>query len=274
MIKLFPAVLSFVFLANSLFFLLLVNEGLAESPFIVPLGGKPGPYSEALWRKDWPGCEWEDGVAQGRASLVDHGGRNWLRINYNVGQIGPDKGGCAWRWPIGKHDSAELRYTVWFSKDFDWVKGGKLPGLCGGPDNVSGGIPSTGTNGFSARLMWRKDGRGEVYVYHKNQASNYGDSFSFPADFRIPSDKPVHVHIAVTMNSLGKRNGILRVGVAFGDAKEELMIERKDMEWRVVDTFGVDSLCFETFHGGGDSSWAPMRKCWADFIDIKVDGRK
>ena len=107
MMKLFPAVLSSAFLANTLFSLLLVNEGLAESPFMVPLDGKPGPYSEALWRKDWPGCEWEN-----------------------------------------------------------------------------------------------------------------------------------------------------------------------DMEWRTVDMFGVDSLYFETFHGGGDASWAPVRKCWADFGNIRVDGRK
>jgi hypothetical protein len=92
-----------------------------------------------------------------------------FRVDYTPGQIGPEKGGVGWRFPIGKTAVAQLTYTVRFAADFDWVKGGKLPGLSGGPANVSGGRPADGTNGFSARLMWRKDGRGEAYVYHKNQ---------------------------------------------------------------------------------------------------------
>ncbi|HSI63143.1 MAG TPA: hypothetical protein VLE43_08485, partial [Candidatus Saccharimonadia bacterium] len=164
--------------------------------------------------------------------------------------------------------------TVRFSKDFDWVKGGKLPGLCGGPDNVSGGRPATGTNGFSARLMWRRDGRGEAYLYHKNQPENYGDSVPFPADFRFPTDTPVHVRLGVTMNTPGKRNGSVRVWIALGDEKEKFMVERTDLEWRTVDTFGVDSLYFETFHGGSDVSWAPKKACWAEFEGMAVSAEK
>lgn len=242
----------------------------AQEAKIVKLSGTPGPYTVERWRHDWPGGGWEDGVKEGHASLVQRDGQNWLRITYAVGQIGPEKCGGGWRWPIGKHESAELRYTVRFSKDFDWVKGGKLPGLCGGPDNVSGGRPATGTNGFSARLMWRKEGRGEAYVYHKNQKTDYGDSLSFPEDFRFPTDKPVHVRIAVTMNTPSKQDGTVRVWIAICDAKEKLMVERTNMEWRTVDTFGVDSLYFETFHGGSDSSWAPTRACWAEFGGIVV----
>lgn len=241
----------------------------AQEAKVVKLSGTPGPYTVERWRHDWPGCGWEDGVKEGHASLVQRDGQNWLRIDYAVGQIGPEKCGVGWRWPIGKHESAELRYTVRFSKDFDWVKGGKLPGLCGGPDNVSGGRPATGTNGFSARLMWRKDGRGEAYVYHKNQPERYGESFPFPADFRFPTEAPVHVRLAVTMNTPGKRDGSVRVWIAHDEEKEKLLVERTDMEWRTVDTFGVDSLYFETFHGGSDSSWAPTRECWAEFGELR-----
>lgn len=244
----------------------------ADDAIAVKLSGEPGPYTVEHWKKDWPGCEWEDGIMEGHASLVSHEGNNRLRINYAIGQIGPEKCGVGWRWPFGKHDAAEFSYTVRFSKDFDWVKGGKLPGFCGGPDNVSGGRPATGTNGFSARLMWRMDGRGEAYVYHKHQKSNYGDSFSFPEDFRFPTEKSVHVRLAVTMNIPGQRNGTVRVWIAIGDEKEKLMVERIDMEWRTVGTFGVDSLYFETFHGGGDESWAPTRECWAEFGEMRVKG--
>jgi hypothetical protein len=42
------------------------------------------------------------------------------------------------------------------------------------------------------------------------------------------------------------------------------------MEWRSAETFNVDSLYFETFHGGNDSSWAPTRPCYAEFSGFEV----
>lgn len=44
-----------------------------------------------------------------------------------------------------------------------WNKGGKLPGLRGGPENhgCSGGDATNGTTCFSTRLMWRSNGSGE-----------------------------------------------------------------------------------------------------------------
>lgn len=247
---------------------------VAAEPLRIAISGEPGPYTVERWKHDWPGCEWEDGVKEGHVSTTKHDGKNWLRVDYAVGQIGPEKCGCGWRYSIGRHETAELRYTVRFSKDFDWVKGGKLPGLCGGPDNVSGGRPANGTNGFSARLMWRAEGRGEAYVYHKNQRSNYGDSFSFPTDFRFPTENDVHVRIRVTMNEPGKKNGKLYVWIKIGDADaaaEMPLVSRTDMEWRTVDSFGIDSLYFESFHGGSDNTWAPTRASYAEFGGLRVD---
>jgi hypothetical protein len=264
----------------------------AEERVSVKLDGAPGPYTVERWKHDWPGCEWEDGISEGHASVVSRDEKEWLRVSYAIGRIGPEKGGVGWRWPIpstgsgpsaARHESAELRYTVRFSKDFDWVKGGKLPGLCGGPENVSGGRPATGTNGFSARLMWRRDGRAEAYVYHvnANQRGDYGDSFTFPESFRFPTEKDVHVRVAVVMNTVGKRDGAVRVWIAVGEGagargklrEEQLMVERTDMEWRTINTFGVDSVYFESFHGGSDESWAPTRECWAEFGGIRVSAK-
>ena len=260
---------------SSVLFLLLAGAGFlqAAGPRVVEFRGPPGPYTLERWKQDWPGCGFQDGIKEGHAAVVQHDdGGNWLRVSYAVGQIGPEKGGVGWRWPVGSHESAELRYTVRFSKDFDWVKGGKLPGLCGGPENVSGGRPATGANGFSARLMWRKDGRGEAYVYHKNQPERFGESLPFPAGFRFPTEKPVHVRLAVVMNAPGRRDGSVRVWIALGEGGEELVVEHTRMEWRSVPTFGVDSLYFETFHGGSDLGWAPTRECWAEFGNLSLKG--
>ncbi len=231
----------------------------------VNLLSREGPYTVANWKADWPGCEFEGGVEEGHLTRVDREGTRFLRLSFVPGEIGPEKNGMGWRWPFPKREKVELRYTVRFSPDFDWVKGGKLPGLCGGPENVSGGRPADGTNGFSARLMWRRDGRGEAYVYHKNQPSKYGETFAFPEDFRFPMDQPVTVRMELAMNTPGQRNGSLKIWIAHSGSGEKLVVNRTDMEWRSVDTFGVDSIYVESFFGGADKSWAPTRPCWAEF---------
>ncbi len=245
--------------------LLLIQTAAAELPLRISISGEAGVYTKERWKADWPGCAFEGGIREKRVAVVGETDSKWLRVNFATGMIGPEEGGAGWRMPFGRHEAAELSYTLRFSRDFDFVKGGKLPGLCGGPENVSGGRPADGRNGFSARLMWRRDGRGEAYVYHKNQKGDYGDSFAFSDDFRFPTDAPVKVRLAVSMNTPGKRDGTLRVWI-----DNKTMVERSDMEWRSADTFGVDSLYFETFHGGGDKSWAPNRPCWAEFGEIGV----
>ncbi len=236
-----------------------------DLPAMIHLEGPPGPYTREQWRRDWPGCTFEGGIAQRRVEIAKHDDHSWLRVHFEPGQIGPEQGGAGWRFPIGRHETAELSYTLQFSPGFEFVKGGKLPGLCGGPDNVSGGRRANGENGFSARLMWRRDGRGEAYVYHKNQAGDYGDRFTFPAAFRFPVGQPIHVRLRVTMNQPGQRNGSLQVWITLQGQPEQRLVQRDDLEWRSKDSFGVDSVYFETFHGGSDRSWAPQKPCWAEF---------
>ena len=242
----------------------------AEIVRIVPRG-PAGLVSPKQWQAEWPGCAFEDGVTEGRLSTVATAGGLGYRVDYAVGGIGPERGGVGWRFPVGKREVAELRYAVTFSKDFDWVKGGKLPGLCGGPESVTGGNPANGTNGFSVRPMWRADGRGEAYVYHMHQPDKYGESFSFPGDFRFPTDAPVCVRVRVAMNAPGRRDGTLDLWIGLPDVDERHVVSRDDMEWRSTPEVGIDGLLFETFHGGGDRSWAPSRPCFALFHDIAVE---
>ena len=41
-----------------------------------------------------------------------------------------------------------------FGPEFDWVRGGKLPGLCGA-ECLTGCKEVSGLDGFSSRHMWR-----------------------------------------------------------------------------------------------------------------------
>jgi hypothetical protein len=78
------------------------------------------------------------------------------------------------RWPQGgsefyaapldvsKAKNVTFEYKIFFPGDFEWVKGGKLPGLYGGHTGCSGG--NAALDCFSTRLMWRAGGAGELYL--------------------------------------------------------------------------------------------------------------
>lgn len=76
-------------------------------------------------------------------------------------------------------------YSVWFDEGFEFVKGGKLPGLYGGTTaelakSCSGGRQDNRDDCFSARLMWRANGAGEIYNYLPSAAYSNPDYCSYP----------------------------------------------------------------------------------------------
>ena len=256
-------------IASLIFVTLLSRMTLGQEIHRISPGSSPGVYTVEQWKQDWPGCRYEDGVSEGHLSVVQtREGRAW-RVDYAIGEIGPEKGGIGWRYPIRKSDNAEVTYKLTFSRNFNWVKGGKLPGLCGGPDSVTGGNPANGRNGFSVRLMWRADGRGEAYVYHMDQPGRYGESFPFPSGFRFQTGEPLLVRLRVSMNTPGRRDG--RLDVWIGTAKSgkyRRVLSRADMKWRATRDIALDGLLFESFYGGGDKTWAPRRPSFTLFNDI------
>lgn len=248
------------------FLLMLVFAGgisHGQLPVVLKPTGAMGICSVETWKANWPGCEFEDGVSEGRLSIAEAGGERWWRVSFAPGGIGPDKGGVGWRWPFSEapRKRAELRYDLAFEPGFEFVKGGKLPGLCGGPKTITGGDQCTGFDGWSARLMWRRDGRGEAYVYHPHMTGKYGDQFAFPEDFRFPIGKPISVRMLVIMNSAGRKDGALRVWITLPGGGDRLVVEQAAMEWTKTERIGVDSVLFNVFHGGNDASWAPAGSC-------------
>ncbi len=91
-----------------------------------------------------------------------------LQVKYPKGAVGSEASGMQlyslWNTSDGSSfQSMLVSYEVAFDENFDFVKGGKLPGLRGGPDpnGCSGGVAANGTNCFSTRLMWRTAAAGE-----------------------------------------------------------------------------------------------------------------
>lgn len=91
--------------------------------------------------------------------------------------------------------SALLSYSLYIPPSFNFVQGGKLPGLRGGVQvtGCSGGSETDGVGCFSTRIMWRAGGVGEgesdVFPFFWHYVLNRrGSDFLllFPC-FRLPS---------------------------------------------------------------------------------------
>jgi len=217
-----------------------------------------GPYSRDALAAGWMGATPSEGVSQRHASVIDgagaHAGRS-LRVLYPNGGVGSSQSGALWRMHVGRFDDLYCSYYVRFAPDFDFVKGGKLPGLAGGAANAGGRKP-TGTDGWSARMMWRARGEVVQYVYHVDQPTVFGEDFQWDLGgqrfFRPGSWH--HVEHRIMINTPGQRDGIVQ-----GWFDGLLALDRRNVRFRDVDAFAIDLFAFSTFFGGSDPTWAPSK---------------
>jgi hypothetical protein len=169
-------------------------------------------------------------------------------------------------WRAGPVDDAYLRYFVRFPAGFDFVKGGKLPGLYGGRMNNGRKIPD-GTNGFSTRYMWRAGGAAEVYAYLPTSVA-HGTSLG-RGDWTWPTGVWTEVEQHVRLNNPGRTDGQVQVWL-----NGVLVFEQTGLTFRSTGSLQVEGLFFSTFFGGGDASWATPRDQYADFAGFQLADRK
>ncbi|MCH2109014.1 MAG: hypothetical protein MK135_06775 [Polyangiaceae bacterium] len=231
-------------------------------------GQATGPYTEAQVVEDFSNAPpWNDGLDEGRAQVVRLEKTQVLRVDYPGQEFGASAAGVQFKVPFGQsYEELYLAYRVRFSEGFEWVKGGKLPGLVGGS-------APTGCNndedGFSARMMWRAQGAAVQYVYFPEKESNCGDDFPYalkdaPAQFQTNTWHRVQHHLK--MNTPGESDGVLE---AWFDG--ELAYQTQELLYRRANaSFAIDTLYFSTFYGGGDSSWAPDAPTFVEFDNFIV----
>jgi len=215
-----------------------------------------GLYTDEHLNLDWNRPTWSDGVEERRVWVVKtDSGSKALTVNFPARTYGPEKNGAVWRLEFDvPYKAVEVRFDVMFKKEFDFVRGGKLPGLFGGKGNTGGNKPN-GNDGFSARMMWREDGRVVQYLYYPDQPDRYGHQVPWiNADTGhqiqfVPGKWHTVVH-QLFINTPDKHDGKLR---AFFD--ERLVLHMDTIRFRDTDEFSIDGFLFSTFFGGGDSSW-------------------
>jgi hypothetical protein len=163
---------------------------------------------------------------------------------------------------IQPRDSLRLSYYVRFAKNFDFVKGGKLPGLFGGRMTSGGRIPN-GTNGFSTRFMWRRGGAGEAYLYLPT-STDYGTSYGRGNWFFQPGVWH-HLEQRVVLNEPGTANGSIQVWL---DGKS--VLTQPNLTFRTINSLKIEGIFFSTFFGGDDTSWASSQDTYIDFANFSL----
>lgn len=218
---------------------------------------------------------WVHGID--RAEIVADPRGTVLKVSYPAHEYGIEQTGIQWRTYLGRSlEHATLTYDVKFAEGFDFVKGGKLPGLVGGErhgerhSTVSGGYRPDGTDGFSCRVMWREDGSVAQYVYHPDQPTAFGELFPWRnADHgrvRFVPGRWHRVRTQVDLNDVGARNGRIRSWI---DGSKVLDV--RGFAFRTTQTLAIDSFAFATFFGGDDDTWATSKSETAYFDRFRVE---
>lgn len=152
-------------------------------------------------------------------------------------------------------------YDIKFKDGFDWVHGGKMPGLKGG--EVNSGEYVTVNDGFSARPMWSDGGQIVMYLYHQDMKGKYGDSWGW-GDFTFATNKWYNITIRVVLNSVS--NGVAsNNGIVEGFVDGKLLFQRSNMKFRSLESIKIDRMSIDSFFGGNTDFFAATKDEWIDY---------
>lgn len=235
-------------------------------------GQVAGPLTRAALGATWNSPGFSQGVAEGRVHVVSgadayQGGQS-MRVSFPRGAVGPGPGGALWVLPLGQgYRELYASYRLKFGPGFQFVRGGKLPGLAGGAGNTGGNRPN-GHDGWSGRIMWSQAGRMLQYVYHPDQVGPYGEGMAWNAGGSVAALVPnrwYHVETRVVMNTPGSRDGIVQTWL-----DGVLVLDRSGVRFRDTGAWGIDAFHMTTFFGGNEAAWAAQRDEVVYFDDFVI----
>lgn len=161
--------------------------------------------------------------------------------------------------------------------------------MAGGRSNGRGCGGGAGAEScFQVRMMWRRDGDGEAYIYAPDkQSSDFctkyprcgGWSGPIPCNFcdgrtgtsfgrgtfRFKRGEWQRISVTVVLNDPGKANGYLEVLV---DGKK--VISYDTMIWRNKSNVKIEALSFSSWFGGSDASWSPPKDTYLLLKNMKA----
>jgi len=251
-----------------------------------------------LWVGTWESADWRSLHGVGSFRSADHTATG----SWGIGAAGRSLRAVApggetqgfgyhadlGRAGVGPQDDLYFRYRVYFPRNYVWRNGhggggGKLPGLAGkvaGDEEKvgSGGqrwngdaeisrTQASSADGWSARLLWQKDGTLATYLYavspvgEPSERSWFGhvqtcrstpnDGGSAKLTLRSGGWNDVELH--VRMNTPGANNGVLQLWLG-----GHLCVDLRDVQYRSASRPSLRiTQQFFTWYYGGPSSDAP-----------------
>ncbi|TFL01094.1 polysaccharide lyase family 14 protein, partial [Pterulicium gracile] len=196
----------------------------------------------------------------------------------------PTGGSQFYSTPLALHQArnVSLSYSVFFPRGFEWVRGGKLPGLYGGREGCSGGDEALDC--FSTRMMWRAEGEGELYLYAPRSAqppslcspperyntscsSTYGLSIG-RGNFKWEEGRWTEVRQVVSLNRVFPFDNSLTFD-GFNFALQNPFSQDQTTS-ASLPPFGNASSPISTFFGGHDEEYATPREQHVWFKDFRI----
>ncbi|WP_020666515.1 polysaccharide lyase [Amycolatopsis nigrescens] len=258
---------------------------LTASLGLVTMSATQATATTAAWNggfTDFPSDSWKE-----QWGIVNEGGWGYDRMKaggdeldvfYGKGSSAPSCTDCPSEGggqfysdfkAAGQPDLAEaqtlhLSYQVKFPADFDFgAKGGKLPGLYGGPPgNASGGNHG---DAWSTRYMWRirsDQSKATVYVYDPSQSGGYGKDVGLGA-WNWAADGQWHT----VQQSVDRQSGTITIWYDGEQVLQEQGIHE-------IQDIGFAGVFFSTFFGGHATEWGPSRDVHAQFKNFQVNTSK
>ncbi len=198
---------------------------------------------------------------------------SYIKVEYHAGEYASEGGfkfysQAPFQFPSS---SACFSYLIKFPSKFDFVKGGKLPGMWIGQQGANGG--NNLDDGFSSRFMWRAQGAAEVYLYIPlNQTrdyynliinnNNYGHSL-WRGLINLNVNIWNNMTMCIKLNTFNKYDGIIKVIV------NNVTLHYDKLKWTNNNEL-INGLMMNTFFGGSDISWAPLNDTSTYFANFTV----
>ncbi|MBB6273981.1 hypothetical protein HDF26_004454 [Pedobacter cryoconitis] len=210
---------------------------------------------------------WQDS----RAYITNGKDANGLRITLLPNALSA-AGGMVSNTNLNQGSAYELDFDVKFHSNFNFGRGGKIGfGFAIGEGNT-GGDPGWDGNGGTLRLMWYSPSADRVffqpYVYHKDQPTKFGDTYTkrFPASGSLQKGVWYHVHMYVKSNTGSNTNGRAQIII------DGTTILDNDIRWTTNDSQRlINKLTFHTFRGGSQDEWKTNTTDYIYYDNLKVN---
>ena len=249
----------------------------------IPIDSYPFPKNTAPWYTETSGdsaISASDGVLKIRLQKNSTGGSSGGGFKANPHKIFPCNG-------------VEMSYMVNFPDDFEWKKGGKLPGICWGTgswDCSTGSNWSTKTGSF--RVMWRESGQAIGYAYLAvtgsgsnagNKAMDIAHGSDFKKSVRLNQSNKSgldiwHKHgtqlqfkkgwntvtMRLEMNTPGTSNGVISLTVngETNTVKDAILRQDKATQF--------NNANIVAFRGGNGKDWEGDRDTHLEFKNFTI----